>query len=71
MTDWRISSWSKSGNCVEVAGDAGAVLVRDTQDRDGPVVRFPAEAWRVFGQSLAGGNCSSSGPAGAATRSRA
>jgi hypothetical protein len=27
---------------------AQAVLVRDTTDRDGPVLTFTADAWRVF-----------------------
>ena len=34
--------------CVEVASDAGTVLVRDTKDPDGAVLRFPAEALRAF-----------------------
>ena len=32
---------------VEVA-TAGAVLIRDTTDRGGPVLAFTAEAWRAF-----------------------
>ena len=46
---WRKSSYSGSngGECVEVA-TAGAVLVRDTADRSGPVLTFTAEAWRAF-----------------------
>jgi Domain of unknown function (DUF397) len=46
---WRKSSCSGSngGECVEVAA-AGAVLVRDTADRSGPVLTFSAEAWRAF-----------------------
>ena len=37
-SDWRKSSYSgdNGGECVEVA-TAGAVLVRDTTDRSGPV----------------------------------
>ena len=59
MNGWRTSSGSHAnGNCVEVAADAGTVLVRDTKDRDGPVVRFPAETWRVFRDSLVVGKCS-------------
>jgi len=47
--NWRKSSYSGSngGECVEVA-TAGAVLVRDTADRGGTVLRFTAEAWRAF-----------------------
>ena len=48
-SNWRKSSYSGSngGECVEVA-TTGTVLVRDTADRSGPVLRFTAEAWRAF-----------------------
>ena len=49
---WHKSSFSFSnGNCVEVAelpGECVKVGVRDTQDREGPVLRFSPEAWREF-----------------------
>ena len=56
---WRKSSYSDNGgNCIEVAGRAGCVLARDTQDRTGPVLRFSPAAWRRFAgqvkRSLAG-----------------
>ena len=46
---WRTSSYSgpNGGECVEVAV-AGAVLVRDTTDRSGPMLTFTADAWRAF-----------------------
>ncbi len=46
---WRKSTYSgdNGGECVEVAM-AGAVLVRDTTDRTGPVLTFTAKAWRAF-----------------------
>ena len=46
---WRKSSYSGNGggNCVEVA-TGGRVLVRDSQDRSGTVLRFPPAAWRRF-----------------------
>jgi hypothetical protein len=49
MGDWRKSSYSNAngGQCVEVGKD-GAILVRDTTDRDGGTVSFSAEAWAVF-----------------------
>jgi hypothetical protein len=48
-SNWRKSSYSGSngGECVEVAS-AEAVLVRDTTDRNGPVLTFTADAWRAF-----------------------
>jgi hypothetical protein len=47
--DWRKASQSESGNCVEVAS---GVAVRDTQDREGPVLTFSAAAWRAFTAAL-------------------
>ncbi len=46
---WLTSSYTGgSGNCVEVAAAAGTVLVRDTKDREGPVLAVPATVWRAF-----------------------
>jgi Domain of unknown function (DUF397) len=47
---WRKSTYSGSngGGCVEVAGHGHSVLVRDTQDQSGPVLRFGPAAWRRF-----------------------
>jgi Domain of unknown function (DUF397) len=51
---WVKSSYSSSGNCVEVAA-TDHVLVRDTNNRAGAVVRFSPAAWRRFvGQVKAG-----------------
>ncbi|MEV4628612.1 DUF397 domain-containing protein [Micromonospora sp. NPDC049523] len=36
------------GNCVEVAGLAGVISVRDSKDQAGPVLAFPDNAWRAF-----------------------
>jgi hypothetical protein len=48
-SEWRKSSYSggNTGDCVEVAV-TGAVLIRDTTDRGGPVLSVPAAAWRSF-----------------------
>ena len=52
--DWRKSSHSgaNGGSCVEVAGAARVVLVRDTKDRKGRTLAFTAEAWRAFAEGL-------------------
>jgi Domain of unknown function (DUF397) len=47
--DWRKSSYSGAqGSCVELASDSGAILVRDTTNRDGGTLGFTAEAWTRF-----------------------
>jgi hypothetical protein len=47
--DWRKSSYSGAqGSCVELASDSGAILVRDTTNRDGGTLGFTAEAWTAF-----------------------
>ncbi|SCE93609.1 DUF397 domain-containing protein [Micromonospora chokoriensis] len=47
--DWRTSSRSGNGECVEVADNLpGVVGVRDSKDPDGPVLVFAPAAWRAF-----------------------
>jgi hypothetical protein len=48
---WRKSSRSSGngGDCVEVAGNLpGVIGVRDSKDRQGPVLTFEPAAWRSF-----------------------
>ena len=47
---WRKSTYSGSngGGCIETASHDNRTLVRDTQDRTGPVLRFGPAAWRQF-----------------------
>lgn len=53
-TQWRTSSYSgTNGECVEVAADSkGRVLVRDTKDREGPVLAFRPGAWRQSAEQV-------------------
>ncbi|MGP4001921.1 DUF397 domain-containing protein [Streptomyces sp. 8N706] len=48
--DWRKSSYSsgEGGMCVEVAASPAAVHVRDSKDRHGPQLCFPADEWATF-----------------------
>ena len=46
---WRKSERSGSEqNCVEVAGLAGAVAIRDSKDPDGPKLAFDPSVWTAF-----------------------
>ena len=54
---WRASTRSgQNGSCVEVARNLlGAVAVRDSKDRGGPVLAIDPEEWQDFtGQVKAG-----------------
>lgn len=53
--NFRTSSYSGGeGNCIAVADDAGRVLVMDTKDNQGPILRFSADAWRRFAKQVKG-----------------
>jgi Domain of unknown function (DUF397) len=51
---WRKSSYSgnNGGDCVEVGRQETGVLVRDTKDREGSLLRFTPAAWRLFATQL-------------------
>ncbi|WP_431945531.1 DUF397 domain-containing protein [Micromonospora marina] len=51
--NWRKSSESLNGDCVEVASLSEGVAVRDSKDPGGPRLRFSGSGWRAF---LAGAN---------------
>ncbi|MGH7869738.1 MAG: DUF397 domain-containing protein, partial [Candidatus Dormibacteraceae bacterium] len=65
---WRKSSYSASGDCVEVAFSGGSVWVRDSKQGRSPTLEFPASQWRAFLLGIRGSNL---GPTilGAAERS--
>ena len=49
MTEWRRSSFSNNGTCVEVADlPDGRRLVRDSKDPAGPVLTFTPAEWTAF-----------------------
>ena len=56
---WRKSSYSggNGGNCVEVGAQpqSARVLVRDTKDRQGPVLQFTPSAWKQFADQVRSG----------------
>jgi Domain of unknown function (DUF397) len=45
---WRKSARSHNNGCVEVVLVDGQVAVRDSKDRQGPVLMFTAHEWEAF-----------------------
>lgn len=45
---WRRSSACESSSCVEVAHVGRVVLLRNSQQPDGPVVTFDRGEWAAF-----------------------
>jgi hypothetical protein len=45
---WRRSSRCASRECVEVGTQDGMVLVRDSKDPSGGVLRYSFDEWRAF-----------------------
>lgn len=53
---WRKSTASgANGDCVEVAPDAGLVLIRNSQHPSGPVLTFSYREWAAFVVGVRGG----------------
>jgi hypothetical protein len=55
---WRKASLSDNngGNCVEIALNLpGISAVRDSKDREGPVLVFTPDEWRAFAAGVKGG----------------
>ena len=51
---WRKSSYSgaNGGNCIEIAAAARTVVVRDSKDPEGPVLKFGPYAWQRFADQV-------------------
>jgi len=45
---WRKSTASNSGGCIEVGVADGSLLVRDSKNPDGSVLRLSPAAWSSF-----------------------
>jgi hypothetical protein len=51
---WRKSSYSagNGGDCLEACDAHGTILVRDSKNPEGAVLRFGAGAWRTFAKEI-------------------
>lgn len=45
---WRTAMQCNNGTCVEVAFIEEGVAVRDSKDRQGPVLQFESAEWKAF-----------------------
>jgi hypothetical protein len=45
---WRKATASNTGGCVEITDTAAQVWVRDSKDRQGPVLFFTRQEWTAF-----------------------
>lgn len=53
-TAWFTSRYSQpQGECVEVAFTRGTAHTRDSKNRNGPALTFPADSWQSFIRHLA------------------
>jgi hypothetical protein len=47
--DWRKARRSaNNGACVELAPAAEQILVRDSKDKNGPIIGYSQYSWRLF-----------------------
>lgn len=45
---WRKSTWSGTGNCLEVARCNASLLLRDSKNVTGPILVFTKAEWQAF-----------------------
>ena len=45
---WHVSSFSASGNCVEVWRSGHSIQVRHSQNQQGPMLTFSEGEWKAF-----------------------
>jgi hypothetical protein len=52
---WRKASFCQTGECVEVLGQDGMIVLRDSKQPDDGILRYTAEEWRSFVQGIKAG----------------
>jgi hypothetical protein len=59
--NWKKPSYSTAqGNCVEVSQLRDGIIVRDSKNPSGPVLRFSADDWQAFVASVKAGKLGTS-----------
>ncbi len=52
---WRKSSFCASGECVEVAEHDGMIVLRDSKEPRGGMLRYTTEEWQSFVRGIKAG----------------
>lgn len=52
---WRTASFCAAGECVQVAQRDGVIMLRDSAQPDGDVLRYAPEQWRSFLRTVKAG----------------
>lgn len=52
---WRKSSFCASGECVEVAAHSGMIVLRDSKEPSGGMLRYTTEEWQSFVKGIKAG----------------
>jgi Domain of unknown function (DUF397) len=47
-TVWQRASFCGGGECVEVAQQRDVIMLRDSKDPSGPVLRYTRAEWEAF-----------------------
>lgn len=56
QVSWQVARLCHSGNCIRVAADDNAILIGDSKDPEGPVLRYSREEWSVFVEGIRQGD---------------
>lgn len=55
VTSWRRAAFCGTGECVEVAARDGLIMVRDSKDPDGAILRCSEQEWLAFVSGIKSG----------------
>jgi Domain of unknown function (DUF397) len=55
---WRKSSFSGSGDCIEIASCRNFIMVRDSKQRHSHILEFTNEQWHLFLDEIRAGSVS-------------
>ena len=58
---WLRSRSCEAGGCIEIATIGGYIGIRDSKQKNGPILMFDQEEWRAFERGMAAGDFRSIG----------